>query len=58
MKSKTTWYISLGLIMFSIIVMDTYNYIGLVLLGISSYAAGAYQMKYRLERDLNGPGKN
>ncbi|KKN27605.1 hypothetical protein LCGC14_0862920 [marine sediment metagenome] len=44
--------------MFSIIVMDTYNYIGLVLLGISSYAAGAYQMKYRLERDLNGPGKN
>ncbi len=53
MKSKTTWLILLGLILFSSMVMTTYRYIGLVLFGISCYEAGAYHIKYRLERDNN-----
>ncbi len=52
-KSKTTWFILLGLMLFSSMIMNTYRYIGLVLFGISSYAAGAYHIKYKLERDTN-----
>lgn len=54
--TKTIWYILLGTMLFSSMIMNTYRYIGLVLFGISSYAAGAYNMKFRLERDLDGQG--
>ncbi len=33
--------------------MVTYRYIGMALFGISCYAAGAYHIKYRLEREQN-----
>ncbi len=53
MKSKTTWYILLGLILFGSTIISFNHYIGLGIFGISSYAAGAYHIKFRLERDTN-----
>ncbi len=53
MKSKTTWFILLGLILFSSMMMVTYRYIGMVLFGICCYAAGSYHIKWRLEKDTN-----
>ena len=41
--------------MFSSMIMNTYRYVGLVLFGVSAYAAGAYHIKFRIERDLNEP---
>ena len=55
-KTKTIWYILLAIILFSSFVMTYYRYIGLVLFGVSSYIAGAYHIKFSLERDLDGPG--
>ena len=51
MKSKTTWFILLGLILFGSMVMSFNLYIGLVLFGICCYTAGSYHIKWRLEKD-------
>ncbi len=53
MKSKTTWYILLLIVLFSSMVMNTYHYIGLALFGISCYTAGSYHIKWRIEKDTN-----
>ena len=52
-KTKTIWYILLGLMLFSSIVMTSFHYIGMLLFGISCYVAGAYHIKWRLEKDTN-----
>ena len=53
MKSKTIWYILLGLMLFGSVVMVSYHYIGMILFGLSAYTAGAYHIKWRLEKDNN-----
>ena len=54
MKTKTAWYLLLGMIIYSAAVMNgLYLYIGMLLFGISCYAAGAFHIKWRLEKDTN-----
>ena len=50
MKSKTIWYVCLALILFGGFLVDNLNQIlGIAILGLSAYTAGAYHMKFRLE---------
>ena len=51
MKTKTTWYILLAIMLFSSMVMVSYYYIGMLLFGVSAYTAGAYHIKWRLENE-------
>ena len=54
MKTKTLWYICLVLILFGGFLMDTFNRIvGIAILGLASYIAGAYHIKWKLEGGLN-----
>ncbi len=51
-KTKTAWYLLLGMMIYSAAIMNALNYyIGMILFGISSYAAGAYHIKFRIEKD-------
>ena len=52
-KTKTIWYILLGVMIFSSMMMTYYRFVGLLLFGVSAYAAGAYHIKWRLEKDTN-----
>ena len=55
MKSKTIFYLCLLMILLGGLVMDILNrFIGIVILGVFSYIAGAYQIKSRLE-EANEP---
>ena len=51
MKTKTIWYTLLIIILFSSMIMIYYNLIGLLLFGVSCYTAGAYQVKWQLEKN-------
>lgn len=54
MKSKTIWYICLALILYGGFLMDTFNqYIGIIIVGLAAYLAGAYHIKFRLEKEDN-----
>jgi len=54
MKSKTIWFICLALILYGGFLMDTFNQImGTIILGLSSYLAGAYHIKWKLEKENN-----
>jgi len=54
MKSKTIWFICLVLILYGGFLMDTFNQImGTIILGLSAYTAGAYHIKWKLEKENN-----
>ncbi len=54
MKSKTIWYTLLLVMIFGSMVMEFLNeVVGMILLGLSAYAAGAYHIKWRTENYLN-----
>jgi len=50
-KSKTIWFICLALILLGAFLINTNAFIGIIILGVSSYTAGAYHIKFRLERE-------
>ena len=54
MKSKTIWYTLLLIMIFGCMVMEFFSqFIGIIIFGLAAYAAGAYHIKFRLERDDN-----
>jgi len=53
MKSKTIFYLCLLLILVGSLIVGSNAFMGILIVGIFSYLAGGYQLKYRLEENDN-----
>lgn len=51
MKSKTIFYLCLLFILVGSLIVGSNAFMGIILVGIFSYLAGGYQLKYRLEEN-------